>query len=154
MANYLCVLCVGVCVWVSACDCMCVRLCVCVAVCEVAVNQWQTALSSRVSPVVAAAICVARVAYVQITHTYTIYICIFICVHVPPYVFADRSVCGYRRMTICKYVFNWFVIIIVAVAHCFAPLLFFDLLLSLLFLILLLLQATNISAIPILLLFV
>lgn len=118
MANYLCALCVAVCV------CVCVGLCVtvtaCVYVCDgvcrwhwqVAFNQWQRLRCRRGSASTTPTFSLhIRIQYVCVceyiphtSHLSLLCICAsMLCVRIT------------RRMTICKYVFNWFVIIIVAV---------------------------------------
>lgn len=134
-----------VCVWAWEYKCICVGVWVCVC------GSVRLALTGRrqsmpdyvvvavVLDVVAAANCAACVpyAYVQIAHAIYVYIWQS---HVDmyclpgPLIYLRIILFGFTgRMTICKYVFNWFVIIIVAVLIVFAivPAIVFLLLLQL-----------------------
>lgn len=123
--------------------CGCIGVCVCGSVRLALTGRRQSmpdyVVVAVVLDVVAAANCAACVAYAYVQIAHAIYVYIWQS-HVDmyclpgPLIYLRIILFGFTgRMTICKYVFNWFVIIIVAVLIVFAivPAIVFLLLLQL-----------------------
>lgn len=124
-------------VWVYGCVCVCGS--VCLALTGRRQSMPDYVVVAVVLDVVAAANCAACVAYADVQIAHAIYVYIWQS-HVDmyclpgPLIYLRITLFGFTgRMTICKYVFNWFVIIIVAVLIVFAivPAIVFLLLLQL-----------------------